>query len=187
MNYSDGYIFLDSFLPVLITFICSTFVSWRGRGLYDLKRLSFPPGYVFGIVWIILYSLLVVVGYKYLSYSKNNNTNYTYFQCLFYLNLLLNFGWCYLYFWICDTVFSFIIMFPLILTTIYLIFLTGNNSIPTNVSSICVTFLSIYLGWLFCAVVLNYYSMIMNVKESNKDFLIREIQTKNMKTNLILI
>ena len=83
------------FLYLLYVIIAAGIASYfTNIGLKSSKYLSsrkptwFPPGWLFGLVWTILYLL-----YSYSWYKAPDNLNW-----LFILNMILNVSWCFLFF-----------------------------------------------------------------------------------------
>ena len=60
------------------------------------KSALTPPGYVFGIVWPILYVMLALAGWRMWTQCKDPSA-YTPFR-LFWVQMLLNWGWSFVFF-----------------------------------------------------------------------------------------
>ena len=103
-----------------------------------------PPGYVFGIVWPILYILMFVVAIR----------DYQSIKKLFYLQLFFNLIWSWLFFYF---------HLPLIALIDILILILINIKILTNLqTNISFALYFPYIIWLFFATYLNAYIVIFN-------------------------
>ena len=103
-----------------------------------------PPGYVFGIVWPILYILMFVVAIR----------DYQSIKKLFYLQLFFNLIWSWLFFYF---------QLPLIALIDILILILINIKILTNLqTNISFALYFPYIIWLFFASYLNTYIVIFN-------------------------
>ena len=103
-----------------------------------------PPGYVFGIVWPILYILMFVVAIR----------DYQSIKKLFYLQLFFNLIWSWLFFHF---------QLPLIALIDILILILINIKILTNLqTNISFALYFPYIIWLFFATYLNAYIVIFN-------------------------
>lgn len=103
-----------------------------------------PPGFVFGIVWPILYFLMFVVATR----------EYEFIKKLFYIQLLFNLAWSWLFFYF---------QLPLISFIDIIILIVINLSILKNLKMS--TSLALYLPyiiWLIFASYLNLYIVIYN-------------------------
>lgn len=104
------------------------------------KPTWFPPGWLFGIVWTILYLL-----YSYSWYKAPENLNW-----LFILNIIFNVLWCFFFFGIgkWDISLAVLIILDIILFTQVIL---------------CKSILLIpYLLWAFFATFLNYTMIRIN-------------------------
>lgn len=83
---------------------------------YDCMKSSItPPGYIFGIVWTILYILLIIV-YAKILLEKN-----TILITIITINLLLNILWCYLYFTLKKPLTAYIVLATILVSNIYIL------------------------------------------------------------------
>jgi len=122
-----------------------------------------PPGYVFGIVWPILYILIGINGYFiYNTLSKLNRQHI--FEKLFLndyiikyeIQLLLNFSWSLAFFKFNAPKVSLVIVGLMIAFTIYLLI----KSFPIDKRAFWV--LIPYLLWIIFAAYLNFYIVLKN-------------------------
>lgn len=142
-------------LPLFVGFL-SSIISGTGSGLYEgIKQppLS-PPGYVFGIVWTILY-LLIGVAY-FIIKENSSGYNTTKLDFWYYLQLVINFFWPIFFFKFEAFTFSFVWL----LFLIYAVFITWKNfkSINKTASNLLIP----YLIWLIFAAYLNLGVAILN-------------------------
>jgi tryptophan-rich sensory protein len=84
-NYS---VFLFTFIALILGGLSSSNTGSDPWYLALIKSNLNPPGYVFGIVWPILYLLMSVSAYRTFSKTKN----------LFYIQLFFNAIWSWLFF-----------------------------------------------------------------------------------------
>ena len=106
-------------IPLTVGFI-SGILAMGGIREYDslIKPILSPPGFIFPIVWTILYVLMGISSY--LIYKDNNY----YSDCclkVYLLNLFVNFLWTPLFFGLNLRLFSFIWILLLDIVIIYMI------------------------------------------------------------------
>jgi len=109
-----------------------------------------PPGYVFSIVWIILYIMISISVWIILTLQKNEN-QFTLPIILFIIQLILNFLWSPLFFkyhLIYESLFLLFVIWILVLIIIYLFY---------SISKIASILLIPYIIWLSFALYLNFY------------------------------
>jgi tryptophan-rich sensory protein len=146
MNTILAYII--SFSAVILTsFIGQLFTSKNVKSPWYLciKTNITPPGYVFPIVWTILYILIA------LAFATALITGETMIIVLFTINLVLNISWCYAFFYIKNPNLALIQILFVLLTACAIIIITHNKMIR---------FLLIpYIAWLSFATILNVLSI----------------------------
>ena len=134
-------------LTILFTLVVGSLAS---SGATDPWYISLnkaplnPPGFVFGIVWPILYFLMFVVATR----------EYEFIKKLFYIQLFFNLAWSWLFFYFQRPLISFIDI---------MILIAINLSILKNLKMS--TSLALYLPyiiWLIFASYLNLYIVIYN-------------------------
>ena len=119
------------------------------------KSTLTPPSYVFGIVWPFLYFLIAIAGWKIWSL---NNSNKKPIQCLFTLQLLLNWLWSPIFFYFHNIYLAFMIILSILLTLTALFILLKNHKT-------LITILIPYYLWSLFALYLNGYTLINNTPQ----------------------
>ena len=109
---------------VLLAWIVFVFWQWtssaRERSWYDSNRGSVrcaPPGWVYGIVWVVLYAFIVVVGFVY-SRDFQAATVYDATLWILFANVLLNKLWSLLFFEYGSAGWAFLAILLLVLSEI---------------------------------------------------------------------
>ena len=105
-----------------------------------------PPGYIFGIVWPILYFLMSISAYRTFSSIKN----------LFYIQLILNTIWSWLFFSFHMPLISLIDINLLIFLNIFIFFKMFKEDIFSGVIYLP------YIIWLIFASYLNIFIVLNN-------------------------
>lgn len=116
-----------------------------------VKPLLSPPGYLFPIVWSILYLLL---GISFFLYRKNNNNSKT--IKIYYLSLFVNLFWSIFFFvlkWYLFTIFWTILLLILVIYLLYLFYQEYKPALYLNIP---------YLIWLIFATYLTINIYILN-------------------------
>ena len=116
-----------------------------------VKPLLSPPGYLFPIVWSILYLLL---GISFFLYRKNNNNSKT--IKIYYLSLFVNLFWSIFFFvlkWYLFTIFWTILLLILVIYLLYLFYQEYKPALYLNIP---------YLIWLIFATYLIINIYILN-------------------------
>jgi tryptophan-rich sensory protein len=141
-----------SFILVILTSLAGQyFTSKNIKGTwYECIRPSItPPGFVFPIVWTILYVLIALSIARTLLYVRQPQR--TMLMVLFVTNLVLNVGWCYAYFYAKSPSTALPQMLFIILTLGAIMYIT-----PDKISRYM---LIPYLLWLSFASILNIMSL----------------------------
>ena len=135
---------------VFITLIISSLASsntgmdtWY-QGL--IKSNLNPPGYIFGIVWPILYFFMGITAWRNLETIKN----------LFYIQLFLNAIWSWLFFSFHLPIVALIDLWLLIFVNIKILFVVYKHD---KFAAILYAF---YVMWLLFASYLNLYIVLSN-------------------------
>lgn len=140
------------FFPLLCGSIVGLLISNSiNYGLLNKPLLS-PPGYLFPIIWSILYLLLGISFY----YWQNNTTNNKKENIIYYLQLFVNLAWSIFFFvlkWYLFTIFWTILLLILVIYLLYLFFKKYKLSFYLNIP---------YLLWLIFATYLTIGIYILN-------------------------
>lgn len=131
-------------VPQMLSFL---FMYLYPSNFKDNKTVFFqPPGYVFGIVWSLIYLLLGV--YLYLLINQRKSNPYFKFMLIIYiLNLILNLSW--------TPVVNVHKKYKIGIFMIALMILTGLTLISIDDKRLNRTLLIPYVSWLFVALLLN--------------------------------
>ena len=105
-----------------------------------------PPGYVFGIVWPILYILTAISAY--ITFQKVYQ--------LFYIQLLFNTAWSWIFFYFHLPLIALVDIYVLIIINIYILFKM------LNISNIAGYLYIPYIVWLCFASYLNLFIVLFN-------------------------
>ena len=133
-------------LTLIVGSLASTNTGTDSWYLGLVKSNLNPPGYVFGIVWPILYLLMGITIWRTYSVIKN----------LFYVQLFLNAIWSWLFF-------SFHLPLIALLDVWLLIFINLKILLLISKEDKLAAFLfAPYIMWLFFASYLNLYIVINN-------------------------
>lgn len=112
-----------------------------------------PPGFVFSVVWTLLYALLAVIAWI---LSNNNKTYSKKVTVLFALQMLMNWAWTPLFFWLHWFIFSALWLIGISCLNLLLI-------IECKKTHIRIAWLLMpYLLWLVFASYLNVIIAFMN-------------------------
>lgn len=123
---------------------------------YETLNRSFltPPGYVFGIVWSILYIVIATAGW--MIWNQKSTPRVKLIKNLFLFQLILNWTWSPLFFIYQLTNFSIISLIVIIISTATLVFKSYKPL--RNISILMMP----YLLWLTFALYLNIYIYLYN-------------------------
>lgn len=136
--------FLWIILPNLLSLLVSSIAGETGGDWYkSLNRSPLtPPGWVFGVVWPILYTM---IGYVLANLDVSNTSKYW-----LYANLILNYLWIIVFNRVRNYKYSFLIILGMIMT---LVGFYITNMSQENLSLVLIP----YFIWLIFASFLNYY------------------------------
>lgn len=147
---------INILIPLVGGFIVG-YLNSDTMGTYEMLKKPFfsPPGFIFPIVWSILYILMGIAAYRiYMRNKQGADDNGAYF---FYLvQLIINFLWSFVFFTFKLYGIAFIvlvILFVLIIIT-YIKF--------THVDKIAGILLIPYILWVAFAGVLNFFIYVLN-------------------------
>jgi benzodiazapine receptor len=135
---------------VLVTFIIGSIanINITSDSWYDelIKSPLNPPGFVFGIVWPILYLLMAIVSFQVSAKIWK----------LFILQLILNAAWSWIFFYFQAPIIALLDIFFLIVINLKI--LSQLRSLSTLLFSLYLP----YLLWLFFAAFLNISIIYLN-------------------------
>ena len=111
------YLFSSIILCLLIGFVSGSLTSTETSWFLSLEKPAFyPPGFLFGLIWTVLYVLMGISLYLMLMKTKEKPP-----YILFFSQLILNFFWTIIFFGLKNILFAIIeiiILWILILLTI---------------------------------------------------------------------
>ena len=140
-------------IPLVLGFAVGLITS-AGNNYTNINQPFFaPPGYIFPIVWTILYILMGISSYIVLesnSYGKNNALR------TYYIQLIVNLLWSFIFFTFKWYFFAFI----WILLLIYLVFKMIKEFL--NINKLSGYLQMPYLLWLIFACILNFVIFLIN-------------------------
>lgn len=140
-------------IPVILAFIVETLICFRGlKSFYAINPVKWlPPGWVFGVAWIVLFVLMAWGGSLYYIKQTDDTKKYN-FLAIFYIQLLLNFLWVLIFFGSPSKEagrFALMILLFLFIAVVWLAVLAWPVSITAS------AFFIVYAAWLVFAAVLN--------------------------------
>tara|TARA_B100000989_G_C19425230_1_gene420449 strand:- start:246 stop:728 length:483 start_codon:yes stop_codon:yes gene_type:complete len=141
---------------LLISYVTGILTKSNIDNWYETLNRSFltPPGYVFGIVWSILYVMIAIVGW--LIWNQKSNPEIKILKYLFISQLILNWAWSPLFFLYHKTGFSIFLLISMIILTALLAFKSYRTLISVSLLMIP------YFLWLLFALYLNIYIWLYN-------------------------
>ena len=120
----------------------------------DLQQPAFsPPNWVFGPVWITLYTLMGIS--LYLVWNKKNNVKIP--LTLFFIQLILNSIWSIIFFGLQNSFYALIEI--IILWIAILLTIISFYKISKKASLLLIP----YIIWVTLAAILNYYIWVLNI------------------------
>jgi benzodiazapine receptor len=140
LSYLHSLILVPQLLSLLMQFLFPSDFSKNKKVFFQ------PPGFVFGIVWTLIYILLGFYLYL-LVQQRKSNKYFTYMLTLFIINLLFNLTWTPIVN-IHKKYKMGIFLIALMIFTLFMLISIDNK--PVNRS-----LLIPYLSWLFLALLLN--------------------------------
>jgi tryptophan-rich sensory protein len=142
-----GLILLFLFVHVF-ALIGSFFTNTKSDWYHSIKLSLIPPGFVFGIVWTILF-LLIWISF-YLALTKSKKEYEIVVLTAFFLNLVLNAIWSIIFFGMQSPIAAFVELIVLWLSIGLMMI------VSLKVSKLSAWLLLPYLVWVSFAGVLNY-------------------------------
>jgi len=157
MNYKDAIAALIAIIICQLAGIIGSFFTTSSVSTWytTLVKPEFnPPGWVFGPVWITLYTLMGIS--LYLVWKKRDKQNVTPALLVFFAQLVLNAIWSIIFFGLQSPFYAFIIiifLWVLIAGSIYFFY---------KISKPAAYLLIPYILWVSFAAVLNFMIWILN-------------------------
>lgn len=133
----------------------SAFFTMNSMDIYqNINRPKLaPPGYIFPIVWTILYVLMGISSYL---IHRSNHKNKETALIIYYFQLLINFSWPIFFFNYQNFLLALAILFILNILVIILI------KVTYSVNHLASYLLIPYLIWILFALYLNFWIFIHN-------------------------
>lgn len=133
----------------------SAFFTMNSMDIYqNINRPKLaPPGYIFPIVWTILYVLMGISSYL---IHRSNHKNKETALIIYYFQLLINFSWPIFFFNYQNFLFALAILFILNILVIILI------KVTYSINHLASYLLIPYLIWILFALYLNFWIFIHN-------------------------
>lgn len=133
----------------------SAFFTMNSMDMYqNINRPKLaPPGYIFPIVWTILYVLMGISSYL---IHRSNHKNKETALIIYYFQLLINFSWPIFFFNYQNFLLALAILFILNILVIILI------KVTYSINHLASYLLIPYLIWILFALYLNFWIFIHN-------------------------
>lgn len=133
----------------------SAFFTMNSMDIYqNINRPKLaPPGYIFPIVWTILYVLMGISSYL---IHRSNHKNKETTLIIYYFQLLINFSWPIFFFNYQNFLLALAILFILNILVIILI------KVTYSINHLASYLLIPYLIWILFALYLNFWIFIHN-------------------------
>ena len=133
----------------------SAFFTMNSMDIYqNINRPKLaPPGYIFPIVWTILYVLMGISSYL---IHRSNHKNKETALIIYYFHLLINFSWPIFFFNYQNFLLALAILFILNILVIVLI------KVTYSINHLASYLLIPYLIWILFALYLNFWIFIHN-------------------------
>ncbi len=150
---NSKYLLLSFVVVFAVAFAGSIFTSNGANSFWyqTVKPAITPPSLVFSIVWSVIFFLIAISLYLFLT-SVRNKTHKLKLEIIFAVNLLLNFLWSLFYFGSRNPSLAFFDLILIWLSIIMLIFIGWKENKKAAL------LLVPYLLWVSFAGVLNYLS-----------------------------
>lgn len=143
---------LIAFLPGIIGGMFSA-MNVNSEWFLSINPSISPPGYVFGIVWNVLY-LLIGCSLYYVWYSCKDQKDKIKIVIFFGTNFVFNVLWSITFFGLKDVYMAFMIILFILIS------LVGMIIISSRINKRALYLLIPYLLWIIFATLLNYLSLL---------------------------
>lgn len=158
INMNKILIYIISFIIIILVSLSGQYFTSKNinTSWYEcIKSPITPPGYIFPIVWTILY---IFIGIS-LARTVIINDNTKKIISLFIINLLLNVSWCYTFFYKKNPKLALIHIALILISAFAIIYITSDR--------ITKYLLTPYVIWLCFAMILNIISIKPNCQMNN--------------------
>ena len=144
---------ITNLIIVLVAVLGSVFVG-LGIDWYStlIKPTEWPPSFLFGIVWTVIYVLTAITLFVWQKHSKVPTVIYV----LFIVNGILNVLWCLIYFTINQLFISLIIILLNLIAAVLLVAKINKTN------GFYAALLLIYPVWISIATTLNLATWVLN-------------------------
>ena len=157
MKITSGYLLAKALLVAITAEVIGSVITTSSVGTWYValvKPALIPPGYVFGIVWGVLYVLIGLSLYVVWIAKKNKKKEKAVW--IFYIQLALNVLWSAAFFGLRSPLLGLLVILFLLGSLIYTIFLFY------KISKTAAYLLVPYLLWGFFATYLNWGVYLLN-------------------------
>ena len=148
-------------IVLLISFqILSFYLGYMNRlGMYPwygeiLKSSLTPPGYIFAIVWPVLYCFLAIIGWRLHKFLPDKE--YKGIRQIYWAQMILNWSWSLIFFNLHAINIAVLILFLLVIINGYILLKMSKTDYW------CMLLTAPYLVWLCFALYLNLIIVILN-------------------------
>ena len=144
---------ITNLIIVFVAVLGSVFVG-LGIDWYStlIKPTEWPPSFLFGIVWTVIYVLTAITLFIWQKHSKVPTVIYV----LFIVNEILNVLWCLIYFTINQLFISLIIILLNLIAAVWLVIKINKTN------GFYAALLLIYPVWISIATTLNLATWVLN-------------------------
>lgn len=144
-------------IPLIVGAVAGFFTTSGVKGWYVIaNKPSFnPPNWLFAPVWTTLYLMMGIALYLVWSTKNNNAIKRTAIK-LFSAQLLLNFAWSFIFFYLHQPGWAFVEIITMWLMILLTIVWFG------KISKIAAWLLVPYISWVSFAALLNFYIWKLN-------------------------
>jgi tryptophan-rich sensory protein len=156
-RFNPGALIISLLMVAAIAATASAFTISQIPVWYrTLQKPSFsPPNWLFGPVWTCLYVMIAIAAYL-VWQRRNDSSFYKATRTVYFVQLLLNFLWSIVFFWMHQILGALIIIVLLLASIVVLIY-------RFNHFSKAASFLLVpYILWVSFASVLNFYIYQLN-------------------------
>jgi len=145
------------FIGLLIPWFLSSFFSFDNSFYQELNLPIFaPPGFIFAIIWPIIYILITISVYQVITTYGYKNVPFSYYKALI-INYLFNQSFSFLFFYLRSPFLGFISTLGTFISSLFLYEETTKLKENSN------KYLNLYLLWNLFATSLSLCVYVLNV------------------------